>query len=132
MPKLESAIERDVGLYALDHDCMVLKLNVWGRVGWPDRLFLYHGARILFIEFKRPGEKPKKIQEYIHSRLRKYGFWVEVVEDIPTGKRLIDQLMGEWYVNRMGTKAVPVRSSEVDVRARELRSASGPRDGEDQ
>jgi len=73
---------------------MGLKLTILGRVGWPDYIFLYYGARVLFIEFKREGKKPKKIQAYIHSQLRKMGFKVLVIDDLQVGKNAIDLLTG--------------------------------------
>lgn len=59
-----------------------LKLNVQGSVGWPDRMFLVPGGRPLFIEFKRPGAKPRAVQMHIHDRLRELGYQVEVHDDI--------------------------------------------------
>lgn len=97
MPQLERDIEKYVAEYAQTKGCMSLHLNVLGRIGWPDRIFLYPKGRILFIEFKLPGEKPRKIQVYIISRLIAYGFKVEVVDSITDGKRCIDQLIGWEY-----------------------------------
>jgi hypothetical protein len=87
----ESEIEGKVTEYAEKvRKCLHLKLNVLGRVGWPDHIYLYFGPRVLFIEYKRPGEKPKKIQGYIHELIRSYGFRVAVVDDIGQGCRIID------------------------------------------
>ena len=114
MPKLskttllEKDIEREVSDYAMQKKCMVLKLNVWGRVGWPDRLFIYPIRRLVFIEFKLPGQKPRKIQEYIHGKLREYGFWVVTVDNIVHGKGVIDLLTGDLYEYRVGAKEVSV------------------------
>lgn len=92
MSQLESDIETKVTEYSKEQGCLSLKLNVLGRIGWPDRIYLYYGARVLFIEFKKPGEKPRKIQAYVHSILRKYGFIVIVVDNISDGQRGIDYL----------------------------------------
>jgi hypothetical protein len=62
--------------------------------GWPDRLLLYKG-HVLFIEFKAPGEKPTKLQEWMHGKLREQGFRVEVVDDTTIGRKLIQ----DWYDN---------------------------------
>jgi len=91
MSVLESKIESDVSEYSQRCGCMHLKLVMWGRIGWPDHLYLYHG-RVLFIEFKRAGEKPRKIQEYIHERIRKHGFDVAVVDNNADGRAVIDNL----------------------------------------
>jgi hypothetical protein len=52
-------------------------------------MFLYKG-RVLFIEFKRAGEKPRKIQNEIHRRIRAEGFDVAVVDSILHGRDVID------------------------------------------
>jgi len=89
--KLEKDVEGTVSDYAIAKGCMSLKLVMWGRIGWPDHLYLYKG-RVLFIEFKREGEKPRKIQEYIHERIRSHGFTVAVVDNIDRGKYFINYL----------------------------------------
>ena len=84
---LESSIERAVG----EH------LRVWARVnylplhyikfspvgvrGWPDRVVLWGGGNLLFLELKRRGQKPRKLQEHIHNQLRICGFKVLVHDD---------------------------------------------------
>lgn len=83
---LESSIESNVNTYAVKLGILARKLN-FGE-GWPDRMYLYRG-NILFIEFKAPGEKPTKLQLYMHDVLRKQGFRVEVVDSVTEGKKLI-------------------------------------------
>lgn len=90
--KLEKQTELDVCVYAEEQGCLTIKLNLLGRVGWPDRLFLFKQGRMVFVEFKRVGEKPRKIQEYIHGKLRERGFNVEVVDNYADGRRIVDRL----------------------------------------
>lgn len=90
MSLLESVIETKVVQYAEEKGCIHLKLNVFGRRGWPDRIFIYPGPRVMFIEFKRLGEKPRKLQEYIHARLRHFGCRVEVVDTELEGRATVD------------------------------------------
>lgn len=59
----------------------VLKMNLKGRRGWPDRVILWAGGNLRFIEFKRPGERPRVLQVYVHKLLRAMGFIVEVYDD---------------------------------------------------
>jgi len=91
---LESAVEGETSDYAKYVGCLTLKLNVSGQVGWPDRLYLYKG-RVLFIEFKRQGEKPRKIQEYRHEQIRKQYFDVTVVDCVEQGYRAINRLTND-------------------------------------
>jgi hypothetical protein len=93
VPQLEKQTERMTGEYAREQGCLAVKLTIWGRRGWPDYLFLYHG-RALFIEFKRTGEKPRKLQEYIHGLIREHGFQVAVVDNLIEGRLAINHLTG--------------------------------------
>lgn len=83
----ETSIENrfciNIGNWARDRGILVctLKLNIKGRRGFPDRLVLWEGHNLLFIEFKRPGEEPRKLQKYIHEFLRDMGFEVAVYDD---------------------------------------------------
>lgn len=67
--------------------CICLKLNLIGSTGWPDRLFLAPGARIVFAEFKRPGERLRRNQPERVGLLQRYGFKVGVYDDAETAKR---------------------------------------------
>jgi hypothetical protein len=78
-----------VSRYAIAQGCLVLKLNVTGRRGWPDRMYLFHG-RTLFIEFKRAGEKLRKLQMYVHGQLSRHQFNVTVVDNYSDGCNVID------------------------------------------
>lgn len=59
-----------------------LKLTIPGNRGYPDRLILAEGGRALFVEFKRPGEVPRKLQVYTHDWLRQLGFEVQTHDTI--------------------------------------------------
>jgi hypothetical protein len=84
--RLESDVEDKVVAAANRMGILHAKLNLSGRRGWPDRVFLFPGRHALFIEFKRPGKKTvDKLQEYIHGQLRKLGFTVLVVNTVPDG-----------------------------------------------
>ena len=86
---LESKVEGQVTIYATSRDILHLKLNVKGRVGWPDQLYICNGVTF-FIEFKRPGEKPTKAQEFIHSLIRAHGLDVGVFDNFDDAKEFID------------------------------------------
>lgn len=48
--------------------------------GFPDRIVLLPGGRVVFVETKTPGGKPSLIQRKVHGRLRALGFRVEVLD----------------------------------------------------
>lgn len=77
---LERDVERPVVRWAQAHGIIVLKLNLIGNTGWPDRLFLYRGQTV-FIEFKRPGGKLERNQPQRVATLRQAGFTVGVFDD---------------------------------------------------
>ncbi|MDE5977976.1 MAG: VRR-NUC domain-containing protein [Turicibacter sp.] len=60
---------------------MCIKLLSDYITGLPDRLCLFPGQRLVFIELKTTGQKPRRIQLYIHKKLRDLGFRVEVVDN---------------------------------------------------
>lgn len=88
--RLERKIENNVSGYAKGKGCLSLKLNVIGQIGWPDRLYLFRG-RVLFIEFKGPGESPRAMQLWVINKIREHGFQVEVVDSVEVGRSLIDK-----------------------------------------
>ena len=57
------------------------KLVSPGTDGMPDRMVLLPGGRIIFIEVKAPGKKPRPLQELRHRQLRKLGFMVSVLDN---------------------------------------------------
>ena len=87
---LESALEKKLTAHAVSLGVLTLKLNVVGRRGWPDRVFLYHG-NVLFVELKRAGEKPEPLQEWTHQQLRNHGFEVFVIDDLVKGMVILEE-----------------------------------------
>ena len=51
-----------------------------GMDGMPDRIALFPGGRIAFIEVKAPGKKPRPLQLHRHEQLRSLGFQVYVLD----------------------------------------------------
>jgi hypothetical protein len=67
---LEKDIEDVVVLWAKKHGFLAPKVK-FAEAGWPDRLFISPLGHTIFIEFKRPGERPDALQEYRLEHLRK-------------------------------------------------------------
>lgn len=61
--------------------------------GVPDRIISFPHTGPLFIELKRPGEKPRPQQVYRINEMRKYGCTVFVVDTKEKVDRLIEELM---------------------------------------
>lgn len=73
LPILESKIERDASDYAESIGYISLKINVVGQRGWPDHLFINPHGHHVWIEFKKTGETPSKLQEHRLKQLREQG-----------------------------------------------------------
>lgn len=77
MPILERNIEHAVCSWASEHGFLCLKIRDVVN-GFPDRLFISPNGHTVFIEFKKPGEKPRKLQVHRISELTRRGvpaFW---------------------------------------------------------
>ena len=84
---LESNIEQACTKYANSRDIVCVKLN--RLIGLPDKVFLRYG-KLFFVEFKRPGQEPRKIQIYWHELLRRHNFNVYVVNNFKQFTEILD------------------------------------------
>jgi hypothetical protein len=56
----------------------VIKLIRTNKNGIPDLLVIPPGAEVIFIEVKKPGNKPSKLQEYRMKELNQHGLKTQV------------------------------------------------------
>lgn len=70
---LESAIQRKIIKRYEDDGYLVVKLSLTNKNGFPDLMLLKDG-KASFVEVKRPGQKPRPLQEYRLKELRDAGF----------------------------------------------------------
>lgn len=95
MVKIESEklIERKlVDLCKLNNGlCIKLLSNFF--IGLPDRMCLFPGGKIIFVELKTTGQKPRKSQILVHNQLQKLGFKVFVVDKTEQVVELIDKII---------------------------------------
>lgn len=59
---------------------LALKYSNGQATGYPDRLVLLPGGRLVFVELKTKGRKPTKLQALRHEALRRIGFTVYVID----------------------------------------------------
>lgn len=76
----EKVIERKLVERVKKEGGLCIKLLTSQYIGLPDRLCLFPSGRLIFVELKSTGQKPRKIQLCIHNRLRNLGFQVEVID----------------------------------------------------
>lgn len=74
------------------HGFLCLKFVSPTRRGVPDRIVVALG-RIVFVEVKRPGDRPRKLQQLMHTKLRRHGAEVHVVDDKPSVDAFIANLL---------------------------------------
>ena len=77
-------LERDIERRVKREFPAILALKIHVR-HWPDTVFFLPGGKTVFIEFKRPGQKPRFGQNAYLERLEKHGFDVHVVDDVDQG-----------------------------------------------
>ena len=90
---LEKQIEAKVCDYAKTKNVLVYKFTSPARAAVPDRMFVRPDGVIFFIEFKRGGQKPTDAQEREHNRLRGHKVNVFVVDNVGSGKVVIDMMV---------------------------------------
>lgn len=88
----EKAIERKLVELCKEKNGMCIKLLSNHILGLPDRLCLFPKAQVVFVELKTTGQKPKKIQLFIHKQLRALGFRVEVIDTVQGVIDLINEI----------------------------------------
>ena len=91
MKPLEQDIENKFARYVIQEGNECIKLNWRGRRHWPDRLIVLEYGQCFYIEFKRPGEKPRKAQVYLHDLLRRKGHRVYVCESFDAAKEIYQE-----------------------------------------
>lgn len=72
-----------------------LSLKLTSLIGIPDRLVILPGGKVVFVELKRPGEKPRKVQVLRMRQLRRLGFKTYVADNYES----IDELLSEVMVD---------------------------------
>ena len=104
----KGGVEDQVKKYAKSRGFYVRKFVSPGNAFVPDDVFVAPGPpgatpeqlaatlylRLIFPEFKRPGEKATPGQEREHERMRGYGLPVIVIDNVDAGKALVDFYAG--------------------------------------
>lgn len=88
----EKVVERKLVELVKAKNGLCVKLLCDQLTGLPDRLCLFPGGVIIFVEVKTTGQKPRRIQTFIHNKLRALGFRVEVIDTIEAVIKLVDSI----------------------------------------
>ena len=89
----EKSVERKLVELTKLSGGLCIKLLTYQFTGLPDRMCLFPGGIIIFVELKTTGEKPRKIQLAVHRMLRNLGFRVEVIDTIEGVNNFINSII---------------------------------------
>lgn len=89
----EKVIERKLVELVKLNNGMCIKLLCDQLIGLPDRMCLFPGHKIVFVELKTTGQKPKRIQTCMHNKLRALGFRVEVIDTVESVINFVDDIV---------------------------------------
>lgn len=93
--------EREIEIYLRDEvkqaGGRAMKWTSPGNSGVPDRIVLFPGKAIVFVETKAPGKKPTALQLSQHRRLAELGHTVRVIDS----KAQVDELLAAYREGRL-------------------------------
>lgn len=87
--KIEKRLKKEIELIG----GKALKFVSPGMSGVPDRIVLLPHGRIIFVELKAPGKKPRPIQIKRIKELKDLGFDVRVIDSIDGVKNFIEEVV---------------------------------------
>lgn len=88
----EKVIERKLVEAVKSNGGMCIKLLCDNLLGLPDRMVLMPHSKIAFVELKTTGQKPRRIQVFMHNKLRNLGFRVEVIDTVEGVNNFINSI----------------------------------------
>lgn len=95
MAKIESEkiVERKLVELINLNGGMCIKLLSFHLLGLPDRLCIFPKGKSVFVETKTTKQKPRPIQVFMHEKIRKLGFRVEVVDTVEKAAEVIEDII---------------------------------------
>lgn len=102
----ELAVEMPVVKAAERAGYFVRKVGWVGRRSAPDRLFARKDRGVVFIEFKRPGERATLAQDVEHKRMVEAGIEVHVCDSIDDAFRIL-------WLERPGSNRPPIEGGHL-------------------
>jgi len=73
MSQLEAHEEARVVKWCKDHNILCIKFTPMGSCGWPDRIVVMPNGFHVWLELKRRGKKPRRLQTYRMQQLMDHG-----------------------------------------------------------
>lgn len=88
----ESKVEEKLRTEVKRRGGWVVKFTSPGLDGVPDRLVLFPGGRLAFVEVKAPGKKMRPLQERRAKQLRALGFQVYCLDCMEKIGGILDEI----------------------------------------
>lgn len=100
---LEKSIENILRKAVEDEGGVCLKWTCPGHRGVPDRMILFPGGIIAFVELKRPGAKVKAggLQEWWREKIQSLGFLCYEISDAEHAKNIASYLSTQSFMAQM-------------------------------
>lgn len=97
---LEKSIENVLREEVERQGGMCLKWTCPGHRGVPDRMILFPGGIIAFVELKRPGAKVKAggLQEWWREKIQSFGFPCYEISTVEQAKSIVSFLETESFI----------------------------------
>ena len=89
----ESAIEQKLKKVVEAAGGKCLKFVSPGMSGVPDRICLFSGGHVVFVEIKSSGENARPLQSKRHKELRNLGFDVRVIDSEDQIRAFVREVM---------------------------------------
>jgi hypothetical protein len=119
---LEKDIESKVVAWAKKKNFLAIKVR-FQDAGYPDRLFISPSGHTIFIEFKRPGEKPDPLQRYRIRTLQQRSIPAYWTDNYVEAVRILERALEP--------ETVPAPSHKAPVVTGIRRAITGSRFGQD-
>ena len=91
--RLEKEEEAEVGKWCKQMGILFIKFTPRGERGWPDRICIFPNGQHVWLEMKRLGKKPNKLQLYRARQIKENkgeAIWAD------SAQSAIDKLT--WYL----------------------------------
>lgn len=89
----EANVEKRLKKKVSEHGGLALKLVSPGFAGAPDRLVLFNGSRIAFVELKAPAKKLRALQQKRKKQLEALGFQVFKIDSYEAVDRMVEEMI---------------------------------------
>lgn len=88
----EASIEKRLKMKVKQEGGLALKLVSPGFAGVPDRLVLFNGSKIAFVELKAPAKKLQALQRKRKKQLEALGFKVFKIDSYEAVDRMLEEM----------------------------------------